>query len=37
MKKFYSSVGVTGYASSQKAYRIEDGHSYQSNPSAIEN
>jgi hypothetical protein len=37
MKKFYSSVGVTGYASSQKVYRKEDGHSYQSNPSAVEN
>lgn len=33
-KKFYKSVGVTGYASRQKIYRVEDGHSYQSNPSA---
>lgn len=36
-KNFYKSIGVTGYASRQKVYRAEDGHSYQSNPSADEN
>jgi hypothetical protein len=36
-KNFYNSIGVTGYASSQKVYRGEDGHSFQSNPSATEN
>ena len=35
-KKFYRSVGVTGYASRQKIYRSQDGHSIQSNPSAEE-
>jgi hypothetical protein len=35
-KKFYKSVGVTGYASRQKIFRTEDGHSFQSNPSATE-
>lgn len=33
-KKFYNSVGVTGYSSRQKVYRGGDGHSYESNPSA---
>jgi hypothetical protein len=35
-KNFYKSTGVTGYASRQKVYRQEDGHSYQSNPSEVE-
>jgi hypothetical protein len=35
-KNFYKSIGVTGYASRQKVYRVEDGHSYQSNPSEVE-
>lgn len=35
-KKFYKSVGVTGYASRQKIYKVEDGHSFQPNPSAEE-
>lgn len=36
-KNFYKSTGVTGYASRQKVYRSQDGHSYQSNPSENEN
>lgn len=35
-RNFYNSVGVTGYASRQKVYRAQDGHSFQSNPSAEE-
>lgn len=32
-KKFYKSIGITGYAGQKKVYRGQDGHSYQSNPS----